>query len=527
MRYHQLILFFLCLSLAACQDPTTPSNELGELHFQPTGLPDAQPAFEKGLLLLHSFEYEDAREAFLEAQSIDPDFAMAYWGEAMTYNHPLWARQLLEEGQEALQKLDSLPAQRAEKAATPIERDFLNAVSVLFGEGDRNERASAYKDQMAEMRKKYPKNHEASAFYALSLLGSVPFGRDKEVFEKSARIAESILAENPKHPGALHYLIHSYDDPEHAQLGKEAADDYSQVAPDAAHALHMPSHIYVAMGMWDEVVQSNIASWEASVNRMERKELDNKALNYHALHWLMYGLLQKKETERARQLLADMIRYCGEKPESRARSYQIAMQANYLIETGLWQDSLLREEVKVEDLNVSQQARQLFTKGMVAYQSKNASQLDSIIEQIDDIHRKAKVRVQNTGFAMCSPAPSSPMPNQQDTDMAEVMNMELKAMRAWLQNDASEARQWLERSCELEDAMSYSYGPPKIPKLSHELYGDWLLAMGEPDKAMEQYEAALQRGPGRLQTLQGKLSAAQQAGELTVAEQVQSTLQEI
>ncbi|MEO1628238.1 MAG: hypothetical protein AAFV25_24025, partial [Bacteroidota bacterium] len=305
MRYHQLILFFLCLSLAACQDSTTPSNELGELHFQPTGLPDAQPAFEKGLLLLHSFEYEDAREAFLEAQSIDPDFAMAYWGEAMTYNHPLWARQLLEEGREALQKLDSLPAQRAEKAATPIERDFLNAVSVLFGEGDRNERASTYKDQMAEMRKKYPKNHEASAFYALSLLGSVPFGRDKEVFEKSARIAESILAENPKHPGALHYLIHSYDDPEHAQLGKNAADDYSQVAPDAAHALHMPSHIYVAMGMWDEVVQSNIASWEASVNRKERKELDNKALNYHALHWLMYGLLQKKETKRARQLLAD------------------------------------------------------------------------------------------------------------------------------------------------------------------------------------------------------------------------------
>ena len=146
---------------------------------------------------------------------------------------------------------------------------------------------------MEQLSEKYPNNHEISAFYALSLLGSVPDGRDDAIYGKGAIIAKGIIEENPNHPGALHYLIHSYDDPAHAHLALNAANSYAKVAPEASHALHMPSHIYLAMGMWDEVISSNINSYQASINRMERKNLDNNARGYHAYHWLQYGYLQK------------------------------------------------------------------------------------------------------------------------------------------------------------------------------------------------------------------------------------------
>ncbi|MCF6223634.1 MAG: hypothetical protein L3J34_07890 [Flavobacteriaceae bacterium] len=154
---------------------------------------------------------------------------------------------------------------------------------------------------MKKLNLKYPDNHEVKAFYALSLLGSVSDGRDDEIYGKGAKIAQGIIEENPNHPGALHYLIHSYDDPKHANLALDAAYSYAKVAPDASHALHMPSHIFVAMGMWDEVVKSNENSYQASVNRMERKKLDNDARGYHAFHWLEYGYLQQNRFEDAKK----------------------------------------------------------------------------------------------------------------------------------------------------------------------------------------------------------------------------------
>ena len=163
---------------------------------------------------------------------------------------------------------------------------------------------------MKNLRKKYPNNHEISAFYALSLLGSVKDKRDYDTYGKAAKIAQSVIDENPKHPGALHYLIHSYDDPGHAHLALEAANSYAKIAPEANHALHMPSHIYVALGMWDEVISSNRAAFDASVKRIERKQLEGKDFDYHSLKWLMYGLLQKGEFDEAKQLVTDMEGYC-------------------------------------------------------------------------------------------------------------------------------------------------------------------------------------------------------------------------
>ena len=183
--------------------------------------------------------YGDAAEAFLKAQEADENFAMAYWGEAMTKNHPLWSEQDFDEGRAILSRLAPSQEERLAKAPTELEKDFLMAVELLYGDGTKIERDDAYAQHMGKLFNKYTDNHEIAAFYALSLLGSVEAGRDYEVYGKGAKIAQSILDENPRHPGALHYLIHSYDDPDHAPLAIEAANNYSKVAPDAGHALHM------------------------------------------------------------------------------------------------------------------------------------------------------------------------------------------------------------------------------------------------------------------------------------------------
>ena len=271
----KLGLFLIVLVLAgSCKKNSPAPSYLGVVSLEVTGNFKAATHFEKGLLLLHSFEYKDARESFQEAQNADPDMAMALWGEAMTHNHSLWSEQDYDDAKPVIEKLNALDISNC----SDLEKDFIAAVKVLYEpKTDKLERDQNYKAFMESLHQKYPDNHEVAAFYALSLLGSVPEGRDEEVYGQGAVIAQGIIEENPNHPGALHYLIHSYDDPKHAKLALSAADAYAVVAPDASHALHMPSHIYVAMGMWDQVISSNIASYEASLKRMERKGLDNNA----------------------------------------------------------------------------------------------------------------------------------------------------------------------------------------------------------------------------------------------------------
>jgi hypothetical protein len=296
-------LLALCL-LLSCSTPAKKEKQENNLPFEVTGSVDALPHFDKGLLLLHNFEYDDAAEAFIKAQQTDSTFAMAYWGEAMTYNHPVWGDVDVEKARATLSKLGSTTEEREAKTKTDLEKDFIKAVSILYGEGSKPDRDKEYAAAMEKVYERYPGNHEAAAFYALSLLGakeSLTLWEDQNI--KGAEIAEAILKENPSHPGALHYLIHSDDHPAHAQKALAAADTYAKVASYAGHALHMPSHIYLALGMWDNVVSSNEVAWKASLDRQERKKLDNNHLSYHAHMWLQYGYLQQGRFDRAKELI--------------------------------------------------------------------------------------------------------------------------------------------------------------------------------------------------------------------------------
>ena len=245
------------------EESLSPPLILGVLDFPNSGSENAQDAFERGVKLLHSFEFDDARAAFVEAQEVDPGFAMAIWGEAMTLNHPLWAQQ---DRETALEVLAKLPL-RGDRNTTEREERYLDAVFVLYGEGDKPSRDVAYMDTMRQLHEDYPEDLEAAAFYSLSILGSV-YERDFRTYMKAASIAEEVFAKQPKHPGAAHYLIHSYDDQIHAPLGLRAAREYSKIAPAASHAQHMVSHIYSSLGMWDEVVEANITAVKVSEDSM-------------------------------------------------------------------------------------------------------------------------------------------------------------------------------------------------------------------------------------------------------------------
>lgn len=229
------------------------------IHFPTSTGPAAQALFEQGVAWLHSFEYERALEAFQVAQRAEPTFAMAYWGEALCYHQTLWLNEDVGATRAALGRLAPTPEARARRAPTARERAYLAAVETLFGPGDALARRAAYAAAMADLAERYPDDDEAAVLHGLALLGTVSRGRapvpgaeveapllaGSDVQRRAARIFQGVLRRNPRHPGALHYLIHASDDPDHAALALDAARVYPAVAPESSHARHMPAHIFV------------------------------------------------------------------------------------------------------------------------------------------------------------------------------------------------------------------------------------------------------------------------------------------
>ena len=489
-----LICFF------SCKNPEESKAKLGEVKIEISGNSKAIPQFEKGLLLLHSFEYEDAREAFQKARDIDPQMAMAYWGEAMSYNHSLWSEQDYEAATAVLDKLDQF---NYKAGTTQLEQDMITAVKILYKpKTEKNKRDIAYSEYMEKLYKKYSGNHEVAAFYALSLLGSVPEGRDNELYEKGAMISQGILEKNPNHPGALHYLIHSYDDPNHATLALDAAHAYAKVAPDAGHALHMPSHIFVAMGMWNEVIASNIDSYNASIERMKAKNLDNDARGYHAFHWLEYGYLQKDQREKAKQMVKEMQQFVSEDPSIRARVHLVFLKGTYLVETNDWNNEIASIPVDISDLNISIRSQHHFLDGMRAYIANDRKGLDGIIKLSENDHNRGSFIVTEGAAKLCSNAERGDL-TQTDLTQVLVRTHQLKGLLADLDMDLDLAEEHFKKAISLEESLSYSYGPPFIQKPSIELYADWLLEQDRFEEARTNYKLMLKRAPKRKLSVAG------------------------
>jgi hypothetical protein len=301
------------------------AQELGRITFPTSGSTSAQPEFVRGVLLLHSFQYEDAARAFKRAQSIDPRFAMAYWGEALTYTHQVWHEQDLAAARAALLRLGATREARLAAAPTPRERAYLGAVEALYGEGSRAKRDTLYANAMEQVTREFPDDDEALILYATALFGLTQGTRDVPTYMRAGAIAQEVFGRNARHPGAAHMVIHAFDDPVHAPLGLRAAREYSQIAPAAAHAQHMTTHIFLALGMWREVVSQNIVAAGPDSSRWRAG---------HSTHWLLYGYLQQGRFEAARALIASLTAHAAGQPATRGALANF--RARYVLESGRW-----------------------------------------------------------------------------------------------------------------------------------------------------------------------------------------------
>ncbi len=501
---------FVAVLLLFAGTLTAQSGELGSIRFDTSGSPEAQLHFIRGVLLLHSFEYDRAKQEFSEAQRSQPDFAMAYWGEAMTYNHPVWVEVDRDAAIAALKRLGASPESRMAKAPTEREKDYLRALDVLYGEGSKRERDAAYAEAMDQISEKYPEDLEAASFYALALLGTCEFERDIPTYMKAAAIAEEVFAKNPKHPGAAHYLIHSYDDPVHAPLGLRAARAYTEIAPDATHALHMPSHIFIALGMWEEVVRANEASWKASHQH-----------SFHALQWLEYGYLQQGRYQDARKMLALMEEAVKADSSQKARSHLGLMRAAYVLETRRWNDDAAKIQVDHSNLDLASVVADLFATGLDALNQGNRPGAEQALAEIEkqrkDAAGRATKEISGKPYENVTPI---------ELQSASIMEKELRALLL-LPEQRKEALEILRQAAEEEKNMTFDFGPPVPVKPANELLGETLLQIDQPQEALKFFEQAQRRAPKRALSLLGEARAAVKSGNATRAQQRYAELRKI
>lgn len=486
--------------------------DYGETTFPNSGAEEAQEPFLRGLLLLHSFEYTEAREAFQSAQERDPDFAMAYWGEAMTHNHPIWMEQDRDAAVEALNDLDPSPEKRLEQAPTDREKAYLRTLHVLY-EPDADDlrskerRDDAYEEAMADLAEQYPDDLDAQAFHALSILGTAHEGRDFATYMRAAAIVEEVFDENPQHPGAAHYLIHAYDDPIHAPLGLRPARVYADVAPAAAHALHMPSHIFFALGLWERGAQSNVDSYEAAKTTSAERVEGLDGGGFHALHWLHYARLQQGRYEEAHSVF-DTTRAHATDPDvstNYATYMRWYMPVAYVVETEQWEQiEALFDEMKITPSALEPRGAVTVHvgRGLAAAQREDLTTADSALSAAE------RTLGENMDEAL------------------RIQVLELKGLLALKEGHSEVALEHLEQAASIENERPLDFGPPFPPKPAPELYGEALLTLDRPADALQAFNETLDRYPGRALALRGKARAAATAGRTQQAEEARTTLSE-
>lgn len=492
----------------------SPMGGLGEVAFPTSGAAPAQAHFLRGLALLHSFEYGPAKEAFAEAQRLDPGFVMALWGEAMTHNHPIWMEQDSAAARAALARLGTTPRERAAKAPTERERDWVAALEVLYGPGSKASRDSAYAGAMQRVHEKYPDDPEAAVFYALALLGTAHGGRHVPTYMRAAALMEDVFREHPQHPGAAHFLIHTYDDPTHAPLGLRAARAYSRIAPGAAHAQHMTSHIFIALGMWDDMVRANEVA-QGVVNRERATQGQPATWCGHYALWLEYGYLQQDRDAEALRILRDCqqeVAAGGANP--RARRFVVEMRSRYVLDTDDWSGPALALSV---DLGTDRAGRlgYAYTSAFAALRRGDVAAARPLVEEIAELRRQIIAEPAAARVGVSYP------------NVSQVLEQQLRAMLMLADGRRDEAVALLIASAELEEGIPFEFGPPFIDKPTRELLGEVLLELDRPAEARPAFEAALRQAPLRVQSLRGLAMAHERAGDLARAGEVRAIIAEI
>jgi len=483
------------LTVAASAAPCQEAG-LGRVSFPTSGAPEAQAPFLRGLALLHSFEYGQARAAFREARAIDPDFAMAAWGEAMTWNHSLWFEQDADSARAALDRLAPSAAARASRTPTERERAWLAAVETLYGPGDKEARDDAYERAMAALHAAWPDDPDAASFHALAILGSAHEGRDHAKYMRAAAIVEEVFRDHPAHPGAAHYLIHSYDDPVHAPLGLRAARAYSQIAPEAAHAQHMTSHIFLALGMWDDVIRANQVADRVVDEARAARGLGASSCG-HYNEWLLYGYLQRERADEALALLADCHAQVEEEGQG-AFSFSM-MRSMYLVDTEDFAGPA--GAMRVDDDAPGARLTDAWLGGLAAARAGDAAGVRAALDAVRAIRPDAEAALRERGLT-----------EEAYVRRAGLLEEQLQGLSLLTEGREQKGLDALRAVAAEESSLPAAFGPPVVDKPSNELLGEALLAAGRPDEAEEAFEEALRLAPGRLLSVRGLAAARSDPG---------------
>jgi hypothetical protein len=494
-------------------------DKLGTVDFPTSGSAQAQAHFLRGVAALHSFWYAVALEEFRASTRIEPDFMMGYWGEAMAHNHPIWGDP--QETEAARKVLVNI---RDTSKLTPRERAYVQAVQVLYGDGDKPARDRVYSAAMEKIYRDFPDDVDAALFYALSLMGTVspedPAGVQTRL--RAGEIASEVYQKHPNHPGAAHYILHAFDDPENAVKALDAAQRYAAIAPAAPHALHMPSHIFLQLGMWPEAAASNEASWAASDTWVKQKNLPISKRDYHSLHWLLYIYLQQGRYGKAEALLTQMRQSLAEFPKDDPRSLMFGtftlanMAATFVVETERWDAAeqwLGSPQERAADSHSQPQtssgahAMQAYigvTQVPVIFARGLATAAQGAPEAHKSMAELQAMRAQQAGMQVPFIA--------QILKVTEIQEVEIAAMAAAAQgNDAITI---MRQATALEEALPPPSGPPLVIKPAHELFGEILLRAQRPKETAEQFATSLRRHKNRARSLLGVARAAAQSGDI-------------
>ncbi len=493
-----------------------PARSLGRVSFPNSGSAAAQAPFLRGVALLHSFEYEDAAEAFRAAQRLDPRFALAYWAEALTYSKLLWGLDDVPAARGALARLAPTAPARLALARTARERAYGAAVEAFYADTSVSRRSLAYADSMRELARRYPADPEAAAFASVALLMAVSSaelapGQDTLMRNEAIALATRVYRANPQHPGAAHYLIHAYDDPAIAARGLEFARAYARIAPDAEHALHMPSHIFLQVGLWDDVVRSNERAWAASRAEVRRHGGSAVDLDFHALEWLQYGYLEQGRYEAARGIVDTAKAVAGGADPAGDPDMRFAVPTltfAWASATGRWDATDgLREPAPIA-ANAS--ARERAFNRVARFQAGYAASM------------RGDTTVSMRVFRTIAASADSLPPNSDRRRSLSFLAGQLEAAMAAARGDSATAAAILARWAPVDNRSS-PVGPPWYPPVGERL-GTELLKSGRPKDAALAYEAALVARPNRSESLAGLVRARTLAGDTAGAEDARRKL---
>jgi hypothetical protein len=496
------ILFFVPLTL--CQEEhhhALTDEEVGSVHFSNSCRPELAENFNRAVALLHSFQYEQARQAFAEIAAKDSQCAIAQWGIAMSHYHGMWDNGDLTAGAAALEKAKLVAAGNARTTAR--ETSYIQALAEIYRADDKGiaAHAQAFEQKMGALQAAYPDDDEAAIFHALTLAITAP--KTDKTFanqRKCGEILEPIFAKRPHHPGIAHYIIHCYDNPVLAEKGLNAARMYARIAPASAHANHMPSHLFTRVGSWDESINSNIRSAElATAAEATSKNGEARDQRLHAMDYLEYAYLQSGRVNKAKAVLDEMNSLPAVNGLTLTGDYALAaIPARYAIELGNWEQA---SQLRPREGGVPWAEAITWTAiGIGSARSKNVA-LASQAELKLGALRDAIARQNNSYWS----------------NQVEVERREVAAWIAQQDGKANDALQLARSAAELEESMDKSAVTPGAVTPGRELLAELLLLQHHAKESLTEYESVLKITPNRFAALYGAATAAEEAGDAKAA----------